>query len=132
MVTPLFAESSLLPHTSTAVTLLDGMFRGDAQLSQSDVVVPSYCFALFVVTINLQALAKVQNSTIETEKCYGLNWFREFALDVAHFISLDQHLDGALITDADEARLEFAVKETNFRLVLVYEDHGLRLKHADY
>ena len=74
----------------------------------------------------------MQNSTIENEKCYGLNWFREFELDVGHFILLDEHLDGALITDADEARLEIAVKETNFRLVQVYEDHGLRLKHADY
>ena len=48
-----FVESSLLPHTSTAVTLLDGRFRGDAQLSQSDAVVPSYCFAMFVITIIL-------------------------------------------------------------------------------
>lgn len=53
MVSLPFVESSLLPHTSTAVTLLDGRFRDDAQISQSDAVVQSYCFGLFVITINL-------------------------------------------------------------------------------
>ena len=45
MVTFPFVKGSLLPHTSTTVTLPGGRFQGDAQLSHSDDVVLGYCFA---------------------------------------------------------------------------------------
>ena len=45
MVTFPFVKGSLLPLTFTTVTLPDGRFLGDAQLSHSDDVVLGYCFA---------------------------------------------------------------------------------------
>ena len=69
---------------------------------------------------------------IKTMESYGLNCFREFAIVVDHFISLDDYLDGAITTDVDDIKPAFVVLETSFRTARAFEDLDVQLIQIDY
>ena len=68
---------------------------------------------------------------IKTMEGYGLYCFRESAI-VDRFISLDDYLDGAITTDADDAKPAFVVLETSFRTARAFEDLDVQLIQIDY